>query len=597
MENIPLDIAKKYFELAPAYNVAIQQLGTAFLLSGLIDNIYNLRSEVDAVMLWMNQKVPQSTASSSSLPAEGNAGGYTAHPPVSQVAPPPGIPPHIQRSMSQPLPSPATTSHVPSSAGSSSASAAVFNPLTPNSMAPDMTVPGSSHVPSLPPTNPDHDTSNTLPSSPTLTAPIVNYKVDGDKASGVKGGEKDISVADDKATDSGTTGPGSGSAHSGTKSPPPSGPVDTPPKEKTTLPREYTQLNPDALGLLKRLPEGDISGVEYNIREGSVRILLKGDCEAEEAISKFQDAYKAVIGRRLRAENVEIPAARTDEEVQAYVAKFEQAYVYCAFVLDEEKRQIRVISHSRQFEQAKQFLSDALQKPVASPANGVSEAAGDSMVITLADGRKLTLKRGDIVREKADVLVNAANGRLIHGGGVAGALNAASEGKLQKYCNKYMEYTQKGVEVPVGEVAVTHGGGNLNCRHVIHAVGPDGYQHSPAECERLVRVAIRNTLRAAEKRNANSIVLPALSCGIFGVSKELVARTIIDAIKGFHHSKPTPVLSDIRIVILDGPTHSWFTHYFQQTSKKTTKKDLAGQDQTGKHSKNGSEKQTNTGGN
>ena len=97
---------------------------------------------------------------------------------------------------------------------------------------------------------------------------------------------------------------------------------------------------------------------------------------------------------------------------------------------------------------------------------------------------------------------------------------------------------------------------------------------------RLVKVAIRNTLEAAEKYNVVSIALPALSCGIFGVSKDLVARSMINAIRGFSFSKPTPILSDIRIVIIDEPTHSHFARYFQQSiqsskggSKKNTPPD------------------------
>ena len=115
---------------------------------------------------------------------------------------------------------------------------------------------------------------------------------------------------------------------------------------------------------------------------------------------------------------------------------------------------MKVISQSRQFEQAKQFLRDVLQQPLASASGSTSSSStgtySASMVITLPSQRKLTLKKANIVKEKANILVNAANGRLLHGGGVAGALDAASHGKLQKYCNQYMEQNRKGVEIPVG---------------------------------------------------------------------------------------------------------------------------------------------------
>ena len=362
-------------------------------------------------------------------------------------------------------------------------------------------------------------------------------------------------------------------------------PAHKPAEGRTSV---FPNLNPDALALLQRLPEGDIPGVQYNARGGYVRILFRDECDADEA---FKDAYKKVAvshSHRLRAECVMIPAARSMEEVKAQIAKFEQMYLYCAFVLDEEKRQVRIISQSRQFEQAKQFFSEALQSPLASSASTMTASKADSLMITLPNKRTLTLKRGDIVNEEADILVNAADGHLQHDGGVAGALNAASEGKLQQHCNKYMETKRKWKELPVGEVAVTHAGGNLKCQHVIHAVGPNSNTHSPSECERLVKMAICNTLRAAERHNVTSVALPALSCGLFGVSKDLVARSMIDAIMTFTFIKPPPVLSDIRIVIINEPTHSCFANHLEQhvrSSKKASKKKNADTDHSSRASK------------
>ncbi|CAI8036809.1 Uncharacterized protein STK_23830 [Geodia barretti] len=126
-------------------------------------------------------------------------------------------------------------------------------------------------------------------------------------------------------------------------------------------------------------------------------------------------------------------------------------------------------------------------------------------------------------------------------------------------------------EVPVGEVAVTGGGGRLACAYVIHAVGPDGAVNSPAQCQYGLNKVIGSILSAAEWYHATSIVIPAISCGIYGVSKDLVAQCIIDTILGFKYTKPSPILSDIRIVILDGPTHSCFARHFEeklQPSKK-----------------------------
>ena len=380
------------------------------------------------------------------------------------------------------------------------------------------------------------------------------------------------------------------------------GPQDTPTDEEMTT--FFPNLNGDALALLKRLPEGDIPGVEYNVRDGSVKILLENKSEVDNAITMFQAAYKKVAlssDRRLRVECVDVPKGRTRQEVEAEIAKFEQQYKFCAFVLVKEKRQVKVISQARQFEQAKTFFLEALQQ---SGAVGQSASPANVMVLTLPSRRKLTLKKSNIVEEETEAIVNAANGRLIHGGGVAGALNAASQGQLQNYCDQYMKTRKIWDEIPAGEVAVTHGGGRLKCKHVIHAVGPDKYTHSDKESKRLIKIAVENALKAAEQRNLTSIAIPALSCGIFGISKELVAQVITDAILGFHFTKPLPTLSDIRIVIIDEPTHSCFASYFsqkahsfQQSAKDTAKggsKGSGGKGKDGKGEKGAKEGATNT---
>ena len=543
-------VASKFAELAKMHDVVFQHSETNITLSGLIDNIYNLRAEVDAVLLWTaKQKTPHYP-----IPPEptGNPGGYL----LSHVSPPPGMPAHMWPSLLRSSSAPATPYYTPQSTNSSAMNNSNSTLSANVSATPGIgTTPGSSSSQeSTVPNDHGREKFSTPPSSPTLPAPIVRYDT-----------TKDVSATNDQVKDHPAADHLPSGASSDTEPNSPSH-GDNGDKEKTNV---FTNLNPDALALLQRLPEGNIPGIEYNTREGCVRILLQDEGEVQKAISNFQQVYNKVTGRRLRAENVAIPAVRSKEEVESKLTEFEQKYMHCAFVLDEGKQQVRVISQSRQFEQAKQFLSDALRKPstYAASLNVASDMATSPIVITLPTHRKLTLKKGDIVKEKVDILVNAANGRLRHGGGVAGALNDASERKLQMYCNDYMETKRNGKELPVGEVAVTHGGGNLKCYHVIHAVGPMSSKHSPTECERLVKVAICNTLKAAEQLNATSIALPALSCGIFGVSKDLVAHSIIDAIRSFNYTKPPPVLSDIRIVILDESTHTCFTHYFEQDAR------------------------------
>ena len=607
MENVPGKVIQEFGRLAKVYGVAFQPTANGFTLSGLIDSILNLRAEVDAQLLWKTpRKIPVQPADPSlSLQPAGHTRDPTTAPTRATLAPPLEIPPHVlSRSFSDPS---TLGGHNPPIAVSSGPRFDPASPLCPPVLRAAAGHATSGHtgpsthgeyvMPStVPPSLPEPTTLTTV-GYPSGALPIASHLPKSGRHLPIAekpSPEHDLHPVvhnpddpsssgreNDPPTDGarkgyppGDKGVGSDTAHTGvtSSSPPPLSPDmaadDASAKES---PNVFTNLNPDALALVQRLQERDVPGIEYNIGEGSVHFRLEGESEIETAITKFQEAYKKVAahGRRLRAENVAIPPTCTKEEVETEIATFEQKYLSTAFVLDEAKRMVRVISQARQFDQAKQFLEEALQKlskalrtTPAAPA-----AVAGEITISFSQNRTLTLRRGNIVKEKADILVNAANGSLIHGSGVAGALNEASERKLQIHCNKYMETKQRGKEIPVGEVAVTHAGGKLACDRVIHAVGPDGFTHSPAQCEHLVTQVIRNTLKTAERYNAVSIVLPAISCGIFDVSKDLVARCIIDTVLGFSYNKPAPTLSDIRIVILDGPTYSCFAHYIAQPHK------------------------------
>ena len=287
--------------------------------------------------------------------------------------------------------------------------------------------------------------------------------------------------------------------------------------------------------------------------------------EEDERISKFQAAYQGIVGnRKLKIEGVPIPTAVSSEALSSIIRHYNATYNQCVFICQEEyDRVVKIVStSSRQIDQAKKLLADELAKSTVVAAAS-SKPTSTTEMILLSDDRKLTLKKADIVKEDVEMIVNPANKRLLHGGGVAGALDRASNGQLQKYSARYL---QKKGQVPVGSVGVTFGGGALKCNRVIHAVGPDR-TCSQADCERLLNRVIGEVLKCAERHNATSIAIPAISSGIFGVKKEVVARCVTDAIIAYNFSKPHPCISDIRIVIWDEPTYTPFAQYFELKRK------------------------------
>ena len=327
----------------------------------------------------------------------------------------------------------------------------------------------------------------------------------------------------------------------------------------TTVPQSvYDIMSPDALALLEKLPIGQIEGVYYNPKAGKVFIEKESAEKEDERITKFQTAYQSILSRKVKTIEVPIPATMSPDALANLVHQYNQTYDLCVFSVQEgEFPCVKIVStSSRQHDQARTLLANELVEIVSPILPAVSKCE----VIHLSKTQTLTLKKANIVEEEVDIIVNPANERLAHGGGVAAALNKASKGQLQKLSKRHVE--NKGT-VTVGKIAITSGGGALKCDKVIHAVGPDtGY--GEAECERLLTKVITEALKGAEKYNANSIAFPAISTGIFGVRKELVARCLVDTVMAYHFTKPHPVLSDIRIVIIDEKTYAPFARYFQQ---------------------------------
>ncbi|MGC9383595.1 MAG: macro domain-containing protein, partial [Kosmotogaceae bacterium] len=88
--------------------------------------------------------------------------------------------------------------------------------------------------------------------------------------------------------------------------------------------------------------------------------------------------------------------------------------------------------------------------------------------IKLNDDRVLEIIQKDITEEETEAIVNAANGHLKHGGGIAGAIARAGGESIQKQSDEYI--SEKG-PLNVSEVAVT-GAGKMKARYVIHVHGP-----------------------------------------------------------------------------------------------------------------------------
>ncbi|KAF2959992.1 AAA family ATPase [Thermotoga sp. 38H-to] len=172
-------------------------------------------------------------------------------------------------------------------------------------------------------------------------------------------------------------------------------------------------------------------------------------------------------------------------------------------------------------------------------------------------GKKIRIVKGDITREEADAIVNAANEYLKHGGGVAGAIVRAGGSVIQEESDRIVQ--ERG-RIPTGEAVVT-GAGKLKAKYVIHAVGPVWRGGSHGEDELLYK-AVYNALLRAHELKLKSISMPAISTGIFGFPKERAVGIFSKAIKDFIDQHPDTALEEIRICNIDEETTKIFEEKF-----------------------------------
>jgi O-acetyl-ADP-ribose deacetylase (regulator of RNase III) len=142
-------------------------------------------------------------------------------------------------------------------------------------------------------------------------------------------------------------------------------------------------------------------------------------------------------------------------------------------------------------------------------------------------GATMEIVQGDITALAVEAIVNAANGYLQHGGGVAAAISRKGGPAIQRESDALI--STHGT-LKIGQALIT-GGGKLAARFVIHTVGPVWSRYDPAEADRLLCAAVRSSLALAEEKGLKSIAFPAISTGIYGFPMERAAPLLLQEAK------------------------------------------------------------------
>jgi O-acetyl-ADP-ribose deacetylase (regulator of RNase III) len=158
---------------------------------------------------------------------------------------------------------------------------------------------------------------------------------------------------------------------------------------------------------------------------------------------------------------------------------------------------------------------------------------------------RITIVEGDITDQAVDVIVNAANERLVLGSGVAGAIRDKGGPEIQSECDAHGP-------IEVGGAAVT-GAGRLPARWVVHAAGmPLGGRST----EESVRSSLRASFEAAFEAGGRTLAVPAIGTGVGGFGLQRCAEVSLEEARRALEAHPD--LEEIRFVLFGEPAYRVF---------------------------------------
>ncbi|WP_353684928.1 macro domain-containing protein [Thermodesulfovibrio sp. 3907-1M] len=168
------------------------------------------------------------------------------------------------------------------------------------------------------------------------------------------------------------------------------------------------------------------------------------------------------------------------------------------------------------------------------------------------NGKTLRIMIGDITERDTDAIVNAANNYLKHGGGVAGAI-------VRKGGQIIQEESDRIGFVPTGSAAITTAG-SLKAKYIIHAVGP---KWGESQEEEKLKNAVLSSLRLANDYKLKTISFPAISSGIYGCPKNMVAKVLINTAAEYLKNYNT-TLELIEFCLFDEESFRYFKEEFDK---------------------------------
>ncbi|XP_013405833.1 uncharacterized protein LOC106170494 [Lingula anatina] len=360
----------------------------------------------------------------------------------------------------------------------------------------------------------------------------------------------------------------------------------TKPEKHAHTPRQHDDMKPIQN---PNLPCVQVVGILYQYIKTARRSWLQ-DLQDKYAVSILsKDIFAGIVNLRFQGDDIdkcnsakceflalydkicssacveEIPLKLQDEELNVLIALIQEAMKEkdVLAIAIPGAQAVTLVGASDQVCEAKKMCQEHManahavfktpESPDASPKKTSPyfkykhEGVYGRMVFVTHQGITIKIYQGDIVKEQTDVIVNAANEALNHGGGIAEVIAKAAGPKLEEECKNIIKQRR---QLNVADAVATKGG-RLPCTFVVHVVGPRKSDYKDAtKCFSALKQAVVNVLMVSNKTlKARSVAIPAVSSGIFGVPLDQVCRAFFEAIIEYSmESNQTMRLRDIRLV-------------------------------------------------
>ena len=173
----------------------------------------------------------------------------------------------------------------------------------------------------------------------------------------------------------------------------------------------------------------------------------------------------------------------------------------------------------------------------------------NQMEINLKNGLMVILKKGNILEETVEAIINPANSGLQHLGGLAFQINQATNGYLQKKSDEFIK--KHGALQNTSFVVQVPDKFNRYYWHtIVNIVAPDNHLYNLPQNEIAagLKTATQSILHAALKYKLKNIAVPAIGCGIFRIDPVIVADVMLETLQSANLTSSV-ALREIRLVI------------------------------------------------